>query len=420
MNELAIQIHRLGKAYQIGLPRRPRVKHLREDLAALPQRIGSGLSGKRRDRPTFWALKDISLEIRAGEAVGIIGRNGAGKSTLLKILSRITDPTEGQAELYGRVGSLLEVGTGFHMDLTGRENIFLSGAVLGMRRREIVSKLDEIVSFAEVERFIDTPVKHYSSGMFVRLAFAVAAHLEPEILIVDEVLAVGDAAFQKKCLGRMGQVADRGRTVVFVSHNMTAMRSFCQRAILLDQGRIVADGLTDQVTQRYLNAGNAAVGHRVWPDDARPGNDDFKVIEVHLWNGRDQVTTQLNLSEDAQVAIGFQVLRSGARAQFALRLLDAEGREVLASLSNTPENSYHGKPLTNGRYRCLCRLPGNLLNDGRYHISIVGASGYWTDSFLLNEILAFDALDDGLLRGDYPGSYGSVIRPKLVWTTRRL
>jgi len=245
----AIRAAGLGKQYRIG-ERQP-YKSLRESI----MRALSGGSRRRSRgaRELIWALRDVSFAVDAGEVVGIIGRNGAGKSTLLKILSRITEPTEGRAELFGRVGSLLDVGTGFHPELTGRENIFLNGAILGMRRAEIESKFDEIVAFAEVEKFIDTPVKHYSSGMYLRLAFAVAAHLEPEILLVDEVLAVGDVEFQKKCLGKMGEVARGGRTVLFVSHNLPAVRSLCSRGIVLAQGRVAFDGPAGDAVEAYLS-----------------------------------------------------------------------------------------------------------------------------------------------------------------------
>jgi lipopolysaccharide transport system ATP-binding protein len=257
MSDIAIRVQELGKRYKLGAPERYRT--LRDTLADVftaPSRWFRRVPSASAGEQTFWALKDISFDVKQGDVVGIIGRNGAGKSTLLKVLSRITEPTAGQADIHGRVASLLEVGTGFHPELTGRENIYLNGAILGMKKAEIRRKFDEIVAFSEVEKFIDTPVKHYSSGMYVRLAFAVAAHLEPEILIVDEVLAVGDAAFQKKCLRRMGEVANEGRTVLFVSHNMTAVQSLCTRAILLRGGRVVADGPTHDTVVQYIGMDN--------------------------------------------------------------------------------------------------------------------------------------------------------------------
>ena len=254
MSHVALRAEGLGKRYEIRHLSRRRHDTLRDAVSAGARDLfrRSGADGAAASRETIWALRDVSFEVGQGEVIGLIGGNGAGKSTLLKILSRIVVPSEGRAELHGRVGSLLEVGTGFHSELTGRENIFLSGAILGMRRAEINRAFDQIVEFAGVEQFLDTPVKHYSSGMYLRLAFAVAAHLEPEVLLVDEVLAVGDAAFQKKCLGKMNDVARGGRTVVFVSHNMEAVRRLCPRTLLLERGRVVADGPTEQVTTRYL------------------------------------------------------------------------------------------------------------------------------------------------------------------------
>ncbi len=257
MSASVIRVENLGKLYRIGSPRR-RQDTLRDSIADFlrsPLRYlrSVGPPGAKAQPDQIWALKDVCFEVKRGEVVGIIGRNGAGKTTLLKILSRITEPTEGYAEIRGRVGSLLEVGTGFHPELTGRENIYLNGAIIGMKKAEIDRKFDEIVAFAEIEKFLDTPVKRYSSGMYVRLAFAVAAHLEPEILLVDEVLAVGDAAFQKKCLGKMGDVAKEGRTVLFVSHNMAAVQNLCRRSLLLNDGQVVLDGSTDRVVMKYLS-----------------------------------------------------------------------------------------------------------------------------------------------------------------------
>ncbi|MEQ1885612.1 MAG: ABC transporter ATP-binding protein [Bryobacteraceae bacterium] len=268
MSDIAIRVEGLGKQYRIGKVARYETLRdkLSEGIAAPFRKVGSllrGGGGESRDSELFWALKDVSFEVPRGSVLGVIGRNGAGKSTLLKLLSRITEPTVGRAEIHGRVGSLLEVGTGFHPELTGRDNIFLNGAILGMKKTEIARKFDEIVAFAEVEKFIDTAVKHYSSGMYMRLAFAVAAHLEPEILIVDEVLAVGDAAFQKKCLGKMDDVAKHGRTVLFVSHNMTAVESLCSKCVLLSQGSVQMIGDTREVVYRHLSGHLPAVNEEV-------------------------------------------------------------------------------------------------------------------------------------------------------------
>src|ERR1700738_3589543 len=285
MSENAIELHKIGKQYHIGRKQSGHrsLQDVVTDTFVSPFRRaarllrGQAMTAADLDQ-TFWALRDVSLEVNHGEIVGIVGRNGAGKSTLLKILSRITEPTEGCGEIYGRVGSLLEVGTGFHPELSGRENLFLNGAILGMRKAEIEHKFDEIVAFAEIDKFIDTPVKHYSSGMYVRLAFAVAAHLEPEILLVDEVLSVGDANFQKKCMGKMGDVAKAGRTIVFVSHNMTALRRMCTRAIWLEGGRALDSGDPGKVIDHYLQKNTVTTLETVWPDDATaPGNESVRL-----------------------------------------------------------------------------------------------------------------------------------------------
>src|SRR2546428_2503609 len=290
MSDIAIRVESLSKLYRIGA-RQERYYTLRDTLTeavARPfQKLASffsrnGAGSRTLDASSIWALKDVSFEVKRGEVLGIIGRNGAGKSTLLKILSRITEPTEGRVRIRGRVGSLLEVGTGFHCELTGRENIFLNGAILGMRRAEIERRFDEIVAFAEVEKFIDTPVKHYSSGMYLRLAFAVAAHLEPEILIVDEVLAVGDAVFQKKCLGKMENVTKEGRTVLFVSHNMTTIQSLCHRALWLDAGKLIDEGPTQTVVQHYLQSAASMASIPLDQREDRTGDKSVRFISLSL------------------------------------------------------------------------------------------------------------------------------------------
>src|SRR6202041_678489 len=305
MSEPVIRVERLGKRYRLGesLPHTA-LRNVIGDALRAPLRLLTGSSRARNNGPGsgspatnagacagmaagssrfIWALKDVNFEVCQGEAVGVIGRNGAGKSTLLKILARLARPTQGHAEIHGRVGSLLEVGTGFHPELTGRENVFLSGAILGMRKAEIERKFDEIVAFAEVERFLDTPLKFYSSGMQVRLAFAVAAHLEPEILFIDEVLSVGDAAFQKKCLGKMGQVSREGRTILFVSHNMAAVKALSTRAILMKNGAVAASGMVGQVADSYLLGSAQGASVREWPDPATaPGNESIRISFIRI------------------------------------------------------------------------------------------------------------------------------------------
>lgn len=331
MSDVAIRAEGLGKQYHIGrLQTYGGYKTIREtvmDLCAAPvRRVGRlfrGYSSVADQDETMWALRDVSFQVRQGETVGIIGRNGSGKSTLLKILSRITEPSQGWAEVHGRVASLLEVGTGFHPELTGRENIFLNGAVLGMRRAEIQRKFEEIVAFAEIERFLDTPVKHYSSGMYVRLAFAVAAHLEPEILLVDEVLAVGDVAFQKKCLGRMEQVATQGRTVLFVSHNMGAVQGLCKRAILLDGGVVAADGPAREVVAHYLDA--------MQPGQVTMG-ESLAIEKVVLRNAAGEPTTRIGHGEPLTVEIHYHARERIEKPYFWVGIVSQHGSLMGANM----------------------------------------------------------------------------------------
>lgn len=313
MSDIAIRVDNLSKQYHIGGPQKTysRLGDQLADMALTPfRRTGKLLRGQFTGASelddTIWALKDVSLEIRSGEVVGIIGHNGAGKSTLLKILSRITKPTGGYVDLYGRVGSLLEVGTGFHPELTGRENVYLNGAILGMRREEINRKFDEIVAFAEIGKFLDTPVKHYSSGMQVRLAFAVAAHLEPEILLVDEVLAVGDAAFQNKCLGKMGDVVEEGRTVLFVSHNMAAVQSLCTRCLLINQGQLVYQGSAAEVVQHYLQAQVQRQQAVFGPNTIRQGTGRAQYVQASILNDEGNLSSAIGIGEGFSVELRFE------------------------------------------------------------------------------------------------------------------
>lgn len=319
----------------------------------------------------FWALRDVSAEINEGEVVGIIGRNGAGKSTLLKILSRITDPTGGRAVLHGRVGSLLEVGTGFHPELTGRENVFLNGSILGMSRQEVKSKFDEIVEFSGVEKFIDTPIKRYSSGMKVRLGFAVAAHLELEILLVDEVLAVGDAEFQRKCLGKMGDVANSGRTILFVSHNMAAMRNLCSRAIMLEHGSVVKEGNTDEVVSHYLQRLGTSTGTRDLDDPTVPrtGNGDAKFTSVELLTLGQQPATALPMGEGLSIELGVESRCSMENVVLAINLFDQQGTRVCAINSETVGN--WTLQIGNGeRTKVACRILKANLAAGVYSLNL--------------------------------------------------
>lgn len=432
MSDLAIRIDNLSKSYRIPHARHVqqvgRYKTLQEDLLALPWRLLSAVRGRNgAGRETIWALRDISLEIRQGEVLGIIGRNGAGKSTLLKILSRITEPTQGRAEIYGRVGSLLEVGTGFHPELTGRENIFLNGAILGMRRTEIARKLDEIVAFAEVDTFIDTPVKFYSSGMYVRLAFAVAAQLEPEILVVDEVLAVGDYEFQKKCLGKMGEIAKGGRTVVFVSHNMSSILNLCSRVVLLDSGRSVFDGDPSSAVDHYIAAGSNTDAEAIWnePTDA-PGDDTVRLRAVRVRSEDGKARSEFGTGEEIVVEIEFWNLRPGARLCPVIALTERTGQYVLASpdlpSARLTDDPVSDRPLPAGLFRSVCRIPANLLNAMTYGViagidsNIAGAGR--AVAYDGRDVIQFRVFDSGEMRKEWAnGDWSGFVRPRLAWHT---
>jgi lipopolysaccharide transport system ATP-binding protein len=360
-SDLAISVQGIGKQYRIGIPR---YSSLREQIAAGFSRRLSGNWGKV-PAEKIWALKDISFDVKQGEVVGIIGRNGAGKSTLLKVLSRITEPTLGEAMVYGRIGALLEVGTGFHPELTGRENIFLNGAILGMKRVEISRKFDDIVEFAEVGKFIDTPVKHYSSGMYVRLAFAVAAHLEPEVLVVDEVLAVGDAEFQRKCLGRMNAVSREGRTVLFVSHNMASMVQLCSRGLLLDQGRLVLTGSIEEVVGAYLNSGQYNQGETDFPIDT---TKQVQILKLQITDAAGNVASELDSGKPFHMVIEI-LAHETVRGTLNVGLNTAEGIRVCHSVCADVIKEY-SQFTKERRRRFIVTFPGGLLNEGLYSFTV--------------------------------------------------
>ena len=400
---------------------------LRESIMAVakaPLRRLRRLSGRDGGSPTIWALEDISFEVRQGEAVAIIGRNGAGKSTLLKVLARITEPTRGRVELFGRVGSLLEVGTGFHPELTGRENIFLNGAILGMRRAELRSKFDAIVDFAEIGQFLDTPVKHYSSGMFVRLAFAVAAHIDPDILLVDEVLAVGDAAFQKRCLGKMDDVARQGRTVLYVSHHMPSVTRLCRRGILLEQGRVRMDGDIFQVTGHYLKSDLGTSAERRWPDPATaPGDAVARLKSVRvLCDGR--VSEVVDVRRPVTVEMEYLNLKAGAVLVSGFSFLNDQGVHLFVSCDwfGEPRNEAPKPP---GVYRSRCVVPGNLFAEGQVRIVAEVSTGHpvYQIHFLEYDSAAFQVIDSGepgSVRGRWGRPIPGVVRPALEWETSRI
>jgi lipopolysaccharide transport system ATP-binding protein len=413
MKRPVITIESLSKKYFLGQTHTSLLSEkIGNGLRKLYRKIGNDNSSHARpNQPSndeIWALRDVNLEIHKGEVVGIIGRNGAGKSTLLKIISRITEPTTGQITIEGRIGSLLEVGTGFHQELTGRENIFLNGAILGMAKAEIHRKLDEIVSFSEIEKFLDTPVKRYSSGMYVRLAFAVAAHLEPEILVVDEVLAVGDAAFQKKCLGKMRDVSVGGRTVLFVSHNMTAVRELCNRAVWLDGGRVVDAGETNAIVGQYLHENARSIHEQTWPDPATaPGNDAVRLRRASLCpaEGIGPITVHTLL----RVEIEYWNLLEGAELLVSLYLHNIDGTCVFNSDSSP-------RRYPRGLVREVCHIPGNLLNDGTYRIGIMIVKDRFHGVHRLEGVLVFD-VQDAEREVHWYGKWDGVVRPELAWTS---
>jgi lipopolysaccharide transport system ATP-binding protein len=416
MSDLAISVENLGKLYHIGT-RQERYKTLRDSLVnALvdPIRRFGKSKGGDRNQDTIWDLKDVSFEVKQGEVVGIIGRNGAGKSTLLKILSHITEPTEGRVRLRGRVGSLLEVGTGFHTELTGRENIYLNGAILGMKKAEIERKFDEIVAFAEIEKFLDTPVKRYSSGMYVRLAFAVAAHLEPEILVVDEVLAVGDVEFQKKCLGKMGNVARQGRTVLFVSHNMASIRMLCSAAILLENGSIKMSGSPDAVIGGYLSASHDAVLVREWSEAIGPGDRYFRLLRLEILQNGNLATEHVSTGTPLEVRVKFLVEQTAAHLQVGLELGTIDGIPLFQSFHS---DGVETLTLERGVHCLSCVIPAEILNEGMYVIRPLAAL-YFT-RWILNSDLSIELRFQATL--DHPRSQlwysarSGAMAPYLMW-----
>jgi lipopolysaccharide transport system ATP-binding protein len=369
MSDIAIRVEELGKEYHIGAAQE-RYPTLRESIikavnAPLQRLLNPKSSSNRSD--TIWALKDVNFEVKKEEVVGIIGRNGAGKSTLLKVLSHITEPSKGRVRLHGRVGSLLEVGTGFHPELTGRENIFLNGAILGMKRTEILRKFDEIVEFAEINKFLDTPVKRYSSGMYVRLAFAVAAHLETEILLIDEVLAVGDNAFQKKCLGKIGDVAHQGRTVLFVSHNLQAVSSLCNRGILLSKGEKILDGKAGVVVKQYLMEGMGQGAEVKWDPKFAPGNDLIRLNTVRLTKTNGEVTQEFLSNEPIHIQFEFNLLKIEDDLVIGFDLKSTDGFVIMRCYHNDVSEE-QWPALKIGKNILECQLPPGLLNGGTYII----------------------------------------------------
>ncbi len=431
---IAINVENISKCYRIGL------KESMPDsfLATIGNFIRNplknyftyrslynfdDLSPDQENNPSdvIWAAKNISFEVKKGEIVGIIGGNGAGKSTLLKILSKITVPTSGRVTIRGRISSLLEVGTGFHPELTGRENVYLNGTILGMRKKEIDRKFDEIVDFSGIEKFIDTPVKRYSSGMKVRLAFAVAAYLEPEILIIDEVLAVGDASFQKKCLDKMKDVGQHGRTVLFVSHNMPAVSRLCERAILLNGGRVQIDGPTHEVISNYMNSEKSTKAERKWNNMMEaPGDEVVRLCGVRVRGNDGQVSDVADISQPVRIEIEYEVLQPGYELRVYYHLVNEEGIEAFVSIDTDP--TWGKKPRPEGRYVSTSWIPGNLLSEGMYFIGpTIGTENPTVKRLGVSDAVAFhvvDSMDGCGARMDSAGNIPGVVRPLLKWETQ--
>jgi lipopolysaccharide transport system ATP-binding protein len=415
-SDRSIRVENLGKRYRIGTTQGiGRYRSLREEIV-------EGVSRGRRTRATddrdFWALRDVSFETMHGETVGIIGRNGAGKSTLLKILARITPPTSGRGETYGRVGSLLEVGTGFHLELTGRENIMLSGAIMGLRRAEVQSRFDEIVEFSGLASFLDTPVKRYSTGMYMRLAFSVAAHLEPEILLVDEVLAVGDAEFQKKCLGRMEELGGTGRTVVFVSHSMPSILRLCPRVLLFDNGSLLADGSGAAVVEAYMGHGGGAA-EREWTEDTAPGDEHVRLRAVRVTDAAGSVKPEIDIREPLIVEVEYSILsgHDGSHPVVVLEFMNMEGVTLFATHANRFDTQRRLVPPV--RMRARCTVPGNLLSEGGITV-LASIASY--DPLVIHaierEAVVFTVVDPSegdSARGAFAGDMPGVLRPLLEW-----
>jgi len=413
----------VSKHYRLGGRAAGPYRTLRESLAGGANRIWSRLrrrlAGKlEAECRSLWALRDVSLDVNRGEVIGLIGRNGAGKSTLLKILSRITEPTTGRAELHGRVGSLLEVGTGFHNELTGRENVFLNGSILGMSRGEIKRRFDEIVAFAGMERFLDTPVKHYSSGMYVRLAFAVAAHLDLEILLVDEVLAVGDLDFQKKCLDRMGDIAQGGKTVVFVSHNLGLINRLCGRAVLMRDGRVASDGAAAEVIQRYLS--DSLTHDGVWERPANtPSAADVVLRRAQVLDKDGRVAGVVNCDDGCRIVVEYDVVRPTPSFEVGIGLRNSEGITVVVSLDSDSAD-WPDRMRPPGRYRSTCQVPANFLAPGTYFLTFAAHVINQLTHETRHDALAFEVSETGCIRAKRNDRRQGLVTPVFGWDIARI
>lgn len=437
MSDQVIRVEGLSKSFRLGHKLQSHrftefIENVITNVASLPKRLlrqPQTVSSKLTSHSSelFWALKDVSFEVNRGEVIGFIGHNGAGKSTLLKILSRIMHPTAGRFEIKGRVRSLLEVGTGFHQDLTGRENIFLNGAILGMSRHEIRRKFDDIVAFSEVQKFLDTPVKYYSSGMYVRLAFAVAAHLDPEIMIIDEVLAVGDAAFQKKCIGKMGDDSRQGKTILIVTHNLSVVTSLCKRAILLESGKVTAVGDSIDVARQYMETIRTATGEMSWNDPATaPGNEMVQLAAIRIvQDDLEGPATDVDISKEISIQVEYRNKISQQKLFTSICLRDGNGTMVLKSSNadgvSATVDPWSSEPQPEGLFQSTCTIPANFLNQGRYTVSMI--IGLHPGRIIANydNAVAFDVHHMDVTNDEYFGHWtGSVVRPRLPWNTIKL
>lgn len=426
-NDLAIRTANLGKAYRLGILSQQ--KHSGYDFLGfdLPlQRLWPILLGDEQDITTadnvFWALRDLDLEIRRGEVVGIIGKNGSGKSTLLKLLARVTEPSTGYAEVTGQVGSLLEVGTGFHPELTGRQNVFLNGSIMGMAHEQIERKFDEIVSFAEVEAFIDTPVKHYSSGMYMRLAFSVAAHMDCEILIVDEVLAVGDAQFQRKCLARIDSEVKSGKTVLFVSHNTSTIMQVCTRCVLFENGRLLEDGMPQTIVESYISRSSPVITERAFTEDNAPTSPErtLRIWSFHVRSVRGHAIHRYNVREPIIFDVVWDVLEARFALDVQVTLRHESGVILLVSIDNH-DSPWRNRTAPVGRYRAQCIIPANFLNEGLFMVDVtvqaMTRSSEYATCADAGSFYVVDDLASGGARGDWEGKWPtSIMRPRLQWT----
>jgi lipopolysaccharide transport system ATP-binding protein len=418
-----IHIENVGKRYRVPSAERVAYATLRESLVGSFNAGINRLRGRTVDEnadETFWALRGIDLDVDPGERLGIVGCNGAGKSTLLKILSRITEPSEGRVRLYGRVGSLLEVGTGFHGELTGRENIYLNGAILGMKHAEIARNFDAIVAFAEVERFLNIPVKRYSSGMYMRLAFAVAAHLQPEILIVDEVLAVGDAAFQRKCIGKMSEVSRDGRTIIFVSHNMSAVQNLCSRVVWLAGGRVVQEGEPNRVINDYLKTTLTTMSQQTWNDPATaPGNDRVRLHRAAVTPADGAMQDHFTVRTPLRIDFEYWNMVPDARLSLSVIVRTEEGYPIFSTTSSR-DRQWQGRPFPAGLYRSSFEIPANLLNDGVHRVELRIRKNQRDLVHEFNDVLVFEVLDDAEEGGFWFGKPAGAVRPPLEWRTEAI